>query len=160
MAIAVGDKIPDIQVMTTGPGGPTHVQTGEVLGSGKVVLFAVPGAFTPTCSDYHLPSYVIRQDELKAKGVDTVACISVNDPFVMDAWGKDQKVGDAVVMLADGNGEFTRAVGLEMDGSGFGLGTRSQRYAMVIDDGVVTTLSVEPGAGMTVSAADAILELL
>jgi glutaredoxin/glutathione-dependent peroxiredoxin len=160
MAIAVGDKIPDIQVMTTGPGGPVHVQTGEVLGSGKVVLFAVPGAFTPTCSDYHLPSYVIRQDELKAKGVDTVACISVNDPFVMDAWGKDQKVGDAVVMLADGNGEFTRAVGLEMDGSGFGLGTRSQRYAMVIDDGVVTTLSVEPGAGMTVSAADAILELL
>ena len=160
MAIAVGDKIPDIQVMTTGPHGPTHVQTSEVLGSGKVVLFAVPGAFTPTCSDYHLPSYVIRQDELKAKGVDTVACISVNDPFVMDAWGKDQKVGDAVVMLADGNGEFTRAVGLEMDGSGFGLGTRSQRYAMVIDDGVVTTLSVEPGAGMTVSAADAILELL
>jgi len=160
MAIAVGDKIPDIQVMTTGPGGPVHVQTGEVLGSGKVVLFAVPGAFTPTCSDYHLPSYVIRQDELKAKGVDTVACISVNDPFVMDAWGNDQKVGDAVVMLADGNGEFTRAVGLEMDGSGFGLGTRSQRYAMVIDDGVVTTLSVEPGAGMTVSAADAILELL
>jgi peroxiredoxin len=160
MAIAVGDKIPDIQVMTTGPDGPTHVQTGEVLGSGKVVLFAVPGAFTPTCSDYHLPSYVIRRDELKAKGVDTVACISVNDPFVMDAWGKDQKVGDAVVMLADGNGEFTRAVGLEMDGSGFGLGTRSQRYAMVIDDGVVTTLSVEPGAGMTVSAADAILELL
>ena len=160
MAIAVGDKLPDIQVMTTGPDGPTHVQTGEVLGSGKVVLFAVPGAFTPTCSDYHLPSYVIRQDELKAKGVDTVACISVNDPFVMDAWGNDQKVGDAVVMLADGNGEFTRAVGLEMDGSGFGLGTRSQRYAMVIDDGVVTTLSVEPGAGMTVSAADAILELL
>jgi len=160
MAIAVGDKLPDIQVMTTGPGGPTHVQTGEVLGSGKVVLFAVPGAFTPTCSDYHLPSYVIRQDELKAKGVDTVACISVNDPFVMDAWGNDQKVGDAVVMLADGNGEFTRAVGLEMDGSSFGLGTRSQRYAMVIDDGVVTTLSVEPGAGMTVSAADAILELL
>ena len=160
MAIAVGDKIPDIQVMTTGPGGPVHVQTGEVLGSGKVVLFAVPGAFTPTCSDYHLPSYVIRQDDLKAKGVDTVACISVNDPFVMDAWGKDQKVGDAVVMLADGNGAFTRAVGLEMDGSGFGLGTRSQRYAMVIDDGVVTTLSVEPGAGMTVSAADAILELL
>lgn len=160
MAIAVGDKIPDIQVMTTGPGGPVHVQTGEILGSGKVVLFAVPGAFTPTCSDYHLPSYVIRQDELKAKGVDTVACISVNDPFVMDAWGKDQKVGDAVVMLADGNGEFTRAVGLEMDGSGFGLGTRSQRYAMVIDDGVVTILSVEPGAGMTVSAADAILELL
>ena len=124
--------------MTSGPDGPTHVQTGEVLGSGKVVLFAVPGAFTPTCSDYHLPSYVIRHDELKAKGVDTVACISVNDPFVMDAWGEDQQVGDTVTMLADGNGEFTKAVGLEMDGSGFGLGTRSQRYAMVIEDGVVT----------------------
>ncbi len=94
--------------------------------TGKVVLFAVPGAFTPTCSDYHLPSYVIRHDELKAKGVDKVACISVNDPFVMDAWGKDQNVGDLVIMLADGNGEFTRAVGLEMDGSGFGLGTRAR----------------------------------
>ncbi len=160
MAIAVGDTIPDIKVMTTGPDGPAPVQTADVLGSGKVVLFAVPGAFTPTCSDYHLPSYVLRQDELKAKGVDTVACISVNDPFVMDAWGKDQNVGDAVVMLADGNGEFAKAVGLEMDGSGFGLGTRSQRYAMVIDDGVVTTLSVEPGSGLTVSAADAVLEQL
>ena len=160
MAIAVGDKIPDVQVMTAGPGGPTHVQTGEVLGSGKVVLFAVPGAFTPTCSDYHLPSYVIRHDELVAKGVDSVVCISVNDPFVMAAWGEAQQVGDLVVMLADGNGEFTKAVGLEMDGSAFGLGTRSQRYAMVIEDGVVTTLSVEPGAGLSVSAADSMLEVL
>jgi peroxiredoxin len=160
MAIAVGDKIPDIQVMTTGPDGPTHVQTADVLGSGKVVLFAVPGAFTPTCSDYHLPSYVIRHDDLVAKGVDTVACISVNDPFVMDAWGKDQNVGDQVLMLADGNGDFAKAIDLVMDGSGFGLGTRSQRYAMVIEDGVVTTLNVEPGAGLTVSAADAILEVL
>src|SRR5664279_6570886 len=117
MTIAVGDRIPDIQVMTTGPGGPVHVQTGEVLGSGKVVLFAVPGAFTPTCSDYHLPSYVIRQDELKAKGVDTVACISVNDPFVMDAWGEAQHVGALVELLADGNGDFTGAIGLELDGS-------------------------------------------
>jgi peroxiredoxin len=160
MAIAVGDKIPDVRVMTSGPKGPTHVQTGQVLGSGKVVLFAVPGAFTPTCSDFHLPSYVIRHDELKAKGVDTVACISVNDPFVMAAWGESQHVGDLVLLLADGNGEFTKAVGLEMDGSGFGLGIRSQRYAMVIEDGVVTTLNVEPGPGMTVSAADAILEVL
>jgi peroxiredoxin len=160
MTIAVGDKIPDIQVMTSGPDGPSHVQTGEVLGSGKVVLFAVPGAFTPTCSDYHLPSYVLRHDQLKAKGVDTVACISVNDPFVMAAWGESQHVGDLVVLLADGNGDFTKAVGLEMDGSGFGLGTRSQRYAMVIDDGVVTTLNVEPGPGLTVSAADAVLEVL
>jgi peroxiredoxin len=160
MSIAVGDKIPDIQIMTSGPQGPTHVQTVDVLGSGKVVLFAVPGAFTPTCSDFHLPSFVIRQDELRAKGVDTVACLSVNDPFVMAAWGENQQVGEAVVMLADGNGDFTRAVGLEMDGSGFGLGTRSQRYAMVIEDGVVTTLNVEPGGGLTVSAADNILEVL
>ena len=136
------------------------MQTGEVLGSGKVVLFAVPGAFTPTCSDYHLPSFVIRHDDLMAKGVGTVACISVNDPFVMAAWAEDQHVGDLVLMLADGNGEFTKAVGLEMDGSGFGLGTRSQRYAMVIEDGVVTALNVEPGPGLSVSAADAVLAVL
>jgi glutaredoxin/glutathione-dependent peroxiredoxin len=160
MAIAVGDTIPDIQVMTFGPEGPTHVQTADVLGSGKVVLFAVPGAFTPTCSDYHLPSFVIRHDDLNAKGVDSVVCISVNDAFVMDAWGKDHQVGEAVTMLADGNGAFTSAVGLEMDGSGFGLGTRSQRYAMVLVDGVVTVLNVEPGAGLTVSAADNILDAL
>jgi len=160
MAIAVGDRIPDVQVMTYGADGPTPVGTLEALGSGKVVLFAVPGAFTPTCSDYHLPSYLIRNDELRAKGVDTIACISVNDPFVMYAWGESQRVGDQVLLLADGNGEFTAAIGLEMDGSGFGLGTRSQRYAAVIEDGVVTTLHVEPGAGLSVSAADAILETL
>jgi glutaredoxin/glutathione-dependent peroxiredoxin len=157
MAIAVGDRIPDIRVMTPGPDGPQHVQTGTVLGSGKVVLFAVPGAFTPTCSDYHLPSYLVRHDELKAKGVDTIACLAVNDPFVMAAWGEDRKVGDLVRLLADGNGEFTKAVGLELDGSGFGLGTRSQRYAMVVEDGVVTALLVEPGPGLSVSAADAVL---
>jgi len=160
MAIAVGDTIPDVQVMTNGPEGPIHVRTGDVLGSGKVVLFAVPGAFTPTCSDYHLPSFVIRHDDLKAKGVDKVVCLSVNDPFVMAAWGEAQQVGESVTMLADGNGEFTSAVGLEMDGSGFGLGTRSKRYAMVIEDGVVTVLNVEPGGGLTVSAADAVLESL
>jgi peroxiredoxin len=124
------------------------------------VLFAVPGAFTPTCSDYHLPSYLVRHDELMAKGVDTIACISVNDPFVMAAWGKDRNVGDLILLLADGNGEFTHAVGLEMDGTGFGLGTRSQRYAMVIDDGVVSALYVEPGPGLTVSAADGVLAQL
>ncbi len=160
MTIAVGDRIPDVRVMTFGPDGPTHVQTADVLGTGKVVLFAVPGAFTPTCSDFHLPSYLVRNDELRAKGVDSIVCISVNDPFVMGAWGEAQHVGDQVVLLADGNGELTEAVGLEMDGSGFGLGTRSQRYAMVIEDGVVTTLQVEPGPGLTVSAADAILEVL
>jgi peroxiredoxin len=160
MTISVGDRIPDVQVMTFGAGGPTHVQTADVLGAGKVVLFAVPGAFTPTCSDYHLPSYLIRYDDLKAKGVDSIVCISVNDPFVMGAWGDAQQVGDKVVMLADGNGDFTKAIGLEMDGSGFGLGSRSQRYAAVIEDGVVTALQVEPGAGLSVSAADAILEVL
>jgi peroxiredoxin len=160
MTISVGDRIPDVQVMTFGAGGPTHVQTADVLGTGKVVLFAVPGAFTPTCSDYHLPSYLIRYDDLKAKGVDSIVCISVNDPFVMGAWGDAQQVGDKVVMLADGNGDFTKAIGLEMDGSGFGLGSRSQRYAAVIENGVVTALQIEPGAGLSVSAADAILEVL
>ena len=160
MAIAVGDTIPDIRVMTTGPEGPIHVQTGEVLGSGKVVLFAVPGAFTPTCSDYHLPSYVIRHDDLVAKGVHKVVCISVNDPFVMAAWAEDQQVGDRVTMLADGNGEFTAAVGLEMDGSGFGLGTRSQRYAMVVQDGVVKTLNIEAPGKYEVSGAETILKQL
>lgn len=157
MTIAVGDKIPDVRVMTPGRDGPVPVQTGTALGSGKVVLFAVPGAFTPTCSDYHLPGYLLRHDELEAKGVDTIACLAVNDPFVMEAWGRDRNVGDLVQLLADGNGEFTTAVGLAMDGSAFGLGTRSQRYAMVIDDGVVSALYVEPGPGLSVSSADAVL---
>ena len=160
MAIAVGDKIPDIRVMTSGPDGPHHVQTGEVLGTGKVVLFAVPGAFTPTCSDYHLPSYVLRHDELKAKGVDRVVGISVNDPFVMAAWGEAQHVGDLVLLLADGNGEFTAAVGLPMDGSGVGLGARSQRYAAIIEDGVVTWLGVEPGPGLAASSVEEVLAAL
>ncbi len=160
MTISVGDKIPDVRVMTMGRDGPTPVQTGEVLGTGKVVLFAVPGAFTPTCSDYHLPSFLLRYDELKAKGVDAVACISVNDPWVMGAWGEQHQVGDRVTLLADGNGEFTGAVGLEMDGAAFGLGTRSQRYAMVVEDGTVTGLYVEPGPGLSVSAADAVLATL
>ncbi|MHB1712052.1 MAG: redoxin family protein [Acidimicrobiales bacterium] len=160
MTIGVGDHIPDVRVMVYGPSGPAHVQTAEVLGTGKVVLFAVPGAFTPTCSDFHLPGYLIRIDELKAKGVDSIVCLSVNDPFVMGAWGDAQKVGGRIVMLADGNGDFTKAVGLEMDGSGFGLGTRSKRYAAIIEDGTVTSLRVEPGGDLSVSAADAILEAL
>jgi peroxiredoxin len=136
------------------------VQSADVLGKGKVVLFAVPGAFTPTCSDYHLPGFVTRAHEIQAKGVDTIACISVNDPFVMGAWARDQKVADSVVMLADGNGAFTRAVGLEMDGSAVGLGSRSQRYAAVIEDGVVTALFVEPERGLTVSSAESVLSAL
>jgi peroxiredoxin len=160
MAIEVGDKIPDVQLRTLTNEGPKPVSSAEVLGKGKVVLFAVPGAFTPTCSDHHLPGFVVRADELRAKGADTIACVSVNDPFVMAAWGKDQGVGNRVLLLADGNGEFTRAVGLELDGSGFGLGLRSQRYAAILEDGVVTALFVEPGAGLDVSSAESVLAAL
>src|SRR3984957_15458650 len=160
MAIAVGDKIPDVKVFTFGESGPEITTSGEVLGTGKVVLFAVPGAFTPTCSDHHLPGFVLRANDLKAKGVTKIVCVSVNDPFVMGAWGKDQNVGDAIVMLADGNGEFTAAMGLPMDGSGFGLGARSQRYAAIIEDGIVTWLAVEPGPGLNASSVEEVLAAL
>jgi peroxiredoxin len=160
MAIAVGEKIPEVQLMTMGNENPLPVSSTEALGHGKVVLFAVPGAFTPTCSDHHLPGFVVRADEIRAKGVDTIACLSVNDPFVMGAWGQDQKVGDLVLMLADGNGDFTKAVGLEMDGSGFGLGVRSQRYAAILEDGVVTSLFVERKPGLDVSSAESVLAAL
>ncbi len=160
MAISVGDRIPDVKLMTTTSEGPRPVQSGEVLGHGKVVLFAVPGAFTPTCSDYHLPGFVLRAEDLKAKGVDKVACVAVNDAFVMGAWANAQHVDDKVVMLADGNGEFASALGLELDGRGFGLGVRSQRYAAVLEDGVVKELFVEAGPGLEVSSADAVLAAL
>lgn len=160
MAIATGDRIPDVKVFTFGEAGPEVTTSADVLGTGKVVLFGVPGAFTPTCSDHHLPGFVMRAEDLKAKGVDTIVCVSVNDPFVMSAWGHDQKVGRSVVMLADGNGEFTEAMGLTMDGSGFGLGRRSQRYAAIIDDGVVSWLAVEPGPGLKVSSAEEVLAAL
>jgi peroxiredoxin len=157
MAISVGDPIPDVKLMTMTADGPAPAQSGDVLGKGKVVLFAVPGAFTPTCSEKHLPGFVVRADDIKAKGVDTVACISVNDAFVMGAWGAQQDPDGQITFLADGNGEFTAALGLEMDGSGFGLGTRSQRYAAIIDDGVVTELLVEPAPGLDVSSAESVL---
>jgi peroxiredoxin len=160
VAISVGDKIPDVTLRTMTAEGPTAVQSTEVLGTGKVVLFAVPGAFTPTCSDHHLPGFVLRADELRAKGVDTVACLSVNDAFVMGAWGQAQNAGGKVEMLADGNGEFTAAVALEMDGSGFGLGTRSQRYAAILEDGVVRELMVEPGPGLEASSVASVLAKL
>jgi peroxiredoxin len=160
MTIAIGDPIPDVKVFTFGESGPAPTTSKEVLGTGKVVLFAVPGAFTPTCSDHHLPGFVMRTDELKAKGVDKIVCLSVNDPFVMGAWGRDQNVGTSVLMLSDGNGEFTAAVGLPMDGSGVGLGARSQRYAAIIDDGVVTWLGVEPGPGLSASSAEEVLAAL
>jgi glutaredoxin/glutathione-dependent peroxiredoxin len=160
MTIAVGDRVPDVELWKVTEEGFAPARTGEILGKGKVVLFAVPGAFTPTCSDYHLPGFVMRTDELEAKGVDTIACLSVNDPFVMGAWARGQKVPDSIAMLADGNGEFTRAVGLEMNGSAVGLGTRSQRYAAIIEDGVVTGLFVEPERGLTISSAESVLAVL
>jgi glutaredoxin/glutathione-dependent peroxiredoxin len=160
MAISVGDRIPDVKLMTITSDGVAPVPSGEVLGKGKVVLFAVPGAFTPTCSDHHLPGFVLRAEDMKAKGVDTIACIAVNDVFVMGAWGEAQGTGDKITMLADGNGDFAAEVGLTLDGSGFGLGTRSQRYAAIIDDGVVTELMVEPNPGLDVSSAESVLAKL
>lgn len=160
MTIAVGDKLPDVSVKVPSADGPKTVQTAEVLGTGRVVLFGVPGAFTPTCSDYHLPGFVLRAEDLKAKGVDTIACVAVNDVFVMGAWGAAQEVGEKVVLLADGSADFTKALGLEVDLTGGGLGIRSKRYALVLQDGVVTDLSVEEGLGLEVSSADAVLALL
>jgi len=160
MAIAVGDRVPDVKVFTFGESGPQATTSAEVLSTGKVVLFGVPGAFTPTCSDHHLPGFVLRAEELRAKGVDSVVCVSVNDPFVMGAWGKDQNVGSSVVLVADGNAELAEALGLTMDGSGFGLGTRVQRFAAIVEDGVVTWLAVEPGPGLNVSSVEEVLKAL
>jgi peroxiredoxin len=160
MTIAVGDTIPDVEVRTMGDEGPKPVRTGEVLGAGKVVLFAVPGAFTPGCSKIHLPGYVANAGELAAKGVDRIVCVAVNDPWVMQAWGESQGVGDKILMLADGNGDFTKAMGLEFDGGAVGLGLRSQRYAAVLEDGVVTQLEVESKPGVDVSACENVLAKL
>jgi peroxiredoxin len=160
MTIAVGDRIPDVKVFTFGDKGPEATTSEQVLGHGKVVLFGVPGAFTPTCSDHHLPGFVLRADDLRAKGAEKVVCLSVNDPFVMEAWGQDQHVGHTVEMLADGNGELTEAMGLTMDGTGFGLGRRTQRFAAILDGGVVSWLAVEPGPGLKVSSAEEVLAAL
>jgi peroxiredoxin len=161
LTIKVGDPIPDVKLWTLTPQGPKAVQSTEVLGSGRVVLFGVPGAFTPTCNDYHLPGFVLQADDLRARGVDTIACVSVNDAFVMDAWGRARGTADKVLMLADADGEFTAQMGLELDASAFGLGTRTGRYAAIIDDGVVTDVLVEPsGTGLEVSSAQAVLDRL
>ena len=159
MTIQEGSSLPEATLHVMQEGKPTAISVGDLFEGKKIVLFAVPGAFTPTCSNAHLPGYVVKADELKAKGVDSIICLSVNDAFVMDAWGKD-KNAEQLMMVADGNGEFTKALGLEMDGSGFGLGTRSQRYAMIVDDGTVSKLSVEDLGKLEVSAAEAILEAL
>jgi len=160
MAIKVGDKVPAAKLQIKTKDGVQTTTTDELFGGKKVVLFALPGAFTPTCSAKHLPGFVNNFQAIKAKGVDAIACLSVNDAFVMDAWGKDQNVEDKVMMLADGNADFTKAVGLTMDGTGYGMGTRSQRYAMVIDKGVITALNVEAPGAFEVSSAESILKAL
>ena len=157
MAIQVGDRLPQATFMTPTEDGPAPVTTDDVFAGKRVALFAVPGAFTPTCSARHLPGFKDKASELKAKGVDAIACVSVNDVFVMKAWGKDLGITDEVLMLADGNGDFTKAVGLEMDGKNFGMGTRSQRYSLVVNDGVVEQVNVEAPGQFEVSSADYLL---
>jgi peroxiredoxin len=160
MTIKVGDRIPSATLMQMKDGGPKPVKTDDLFAGKKVVLFALPGAFTPTCSAKHLPSFVQNADAIKAKGIDAIACVSVNDAFVMGAWGDQQKVGDKIMMLGDGNGDLTRALGLEMDGSRFGMGKRSQRFAMIVDNGVVTQLNVEEPGAFAVSSAEHVLTQL
>ena len=158
MTIKVGDKVPSGMFTIMGAEGPTGISTADIFDEKKVVLFAVPGAFTPTCSMAHLPGFVVHVDAIKAKGVDTVACMSVNDVFVMHAWGQSANA-EHLMMLADGNAEFTGALGLELDGTGFGMGKRSQRFAMIVDDGVVSLLNVDAGA-LEGSSAEAVLAAL
>ncbi len=158
--ITVGDAIPHTKLTAATADGPKEVTTEDLFGGKRVVLFAVPGAFTPTCSAKHLPGYLQNIEALQAKGVDTVACIAVNDPFVLAAWAREQDVGDRVMMLADGSAVFTKQLGLELDLSARGLGIRSQRYAMVVDDGKVSSLGIEPPGGFEVSKAESVLSQL
>ena len=160
MTIKVGDKLPAANFAAGTSEGPRPMTTDDVFAGKTVALFAVPGAFTPTCSARHLPGFKESADAFRAKGVDTIACVSVNDAFVMKAWGESQNVGDDILMLGDGNGDFAKAIGLEMDGSKFGMGPRSQRYSMLVKDGVVTELNVEEGGEFKVSAADYLLAQL
>jgi peroxiredoxin len=160
MTIKIGDKVPSAVLMQMKGGAPQPVKTDDLFAGKKVAVFALPGAFTPTCSAKHLPGFIQHAGDFKKKGVDAIACISVNDAFVMGAWGENQSAGDAVMMLADGNGDFTRAVGLEMDGSRFGMGKRSQRYSMLVDNGVVRLLNIEEPGAFAVSSADHMLAQL
>lgn len=157
MTIQVGDRMPSgtFKIMT--PEGPRDLTTEELFKGRKVVLFSVPGAFTPTCHAKHLPGYVRLADELKAKGVDTIACMAVNDAFVMGAWGKQSNVGDKILMLADGNGDYAKALGLELDARGFGMGLRGQRFAIVVEDGVARHVNIEAPGQFKVSAAEHVL---
>jgi peroxiredoxin len=160
MTLKVGDTIPSATFMTFGPDGPKPITSDELFKGKTIALFAVPGAFTPTCSAKHLPGFKEKATELRSKGVDAIACVSVNDVFVMKAWGESQNVGANILMLADGNGDFTKAVGLELDASRFGMGPRSQRYSMIVKDGVVKELNVEQGGEFKVSSAEYMLAQL
>jgi peroxiredoxin (alkyl hydroperoxide reductase subunit C) len=160
MTIQVGDKIPQSTLAHMTSEGPAPITTDELFGGKKVVVFALPGAFTPTCSAKHLPGFVANAADIKAKGVDTIACLSVNDAFVMGAWGKDQNVGDDVLMLADGAAAFTKALGLDWDLSERGMGVRAQRFAMIVEDGAVTHLAVEEAGAFDVSSAESIMSAL
>ncbi|PHZ83252.1 peroxiredoxin [Paremcibacter congregatus] len=160
MTIAVGDKLPEATLVEMTADGPTPRTTAEIFGGRKVALFSVPGAFTPTCSAKHLPGFIEKADAFKAKGVDEIACMAVNDAFVMGAWGKSQNADGKVSMLADGNGDFAKALGLEMDGTGFGMGMRGKRFSMVVEDGVVTSLNIEGPGEFHVSSAEYMLDQL
>jgi peroxiredoxin len=160
MAIQVGDRIPEATLRTIAAGREREVSTGELFRGKRAVLFAVPGAFTPTCSDYHLPGFVELADQIKARGVDLIACVAVNDHYVMDAWAKAREAGDKVLMLADGNADFARATGMDADVSRFGLGVRSRRYCALIEDGIVKSLNVDQPGRFEVSSAEKILEAL
>lgn len=160
MTINVGDKLPEVTLIKATANGPEAVDSTSFFAGRKVALFSVPGAFTPTCSAKHLPGFVAHIDDFRAKGIDEVACTAVNDAFVLGAWSKASDAGDKVTMLADGNGDFAQAVGLTMDGSKFGMGTRGQRFSMLIDDGVVTQLNVEAPGEFKVSSAEHMLEQL
>ena len=160
MTIQTGDKLPDATFVKVTESGPQQVSTADYFKGRKVALFSVPGAFTPTCSAKHLPGFIDKADELKAKGIDEIACTAVNDAFVMGAWSKNAGAGDTVTMLADGNGAFAEAVGLTMDGTAFGMGKRGQRFSMIVNDGVVEQLNVEAPGEFKVSSADHMLEQL
>lgn len=158
--LKVGDELPQAQVMLATGDGPKPASTGELFAGKRVALFAVPGAYTPTCSAKHVPNFLEHVGALRAAGVDMIACISVNDAFVMAAWGKDQGVGDQIVMIADGNAAFTKAAGLDFDGAAFGMGERSRRYALLAENGVVRALNVEEGGGFEASKAEHLLRAL
>lgn len=160
MTIQAGDRIPDGKLKVMGKDGPMNVEAKELLGQGRVVLFSVPGAFTPTCDAKHLPGFIEKAGVLRGKGVGKIVCVAVNDVFVMNAWGKHAGVGDAIVMASDGNGDYTRALGLELDARGFGMGMRGKRFALVIEEGVVQQVHVEAPGEFRVSSAEHILERL